>query len=328
MDRRIKIYLVGVLLGCILLAVMPRPFGRTERERDESRREPHGLYPIVLTDGLGREITVDQPPARLISLAPSVTEILFALGAGERLIANTRFCNYPEAALGVFKIGDMRHPDIETMVQLRPGMVVGTVLSPLSLYERMEGVGLVSVAFEHAGLEGVLSDIRILGQVVGLPGEALRLTRRIEARRDRVLAAVAARQGLKRPRVILLYDLEQLSSAGKNSWPGDFIEMCGGENIAAQAQSAWPRLSPEALVASDPEVVIFAVESDERSRRAAELAVAALPVHRFWAHTAAVRENRVVRVNKALFDVPGPRMVDALEAVAGAVHPDLFVAAR
>ena len=147
-------------------------------------------------------------------------------------------------------------------------------------------------------------------------------------RRDRVLAAVASLRAADRPRVILLYDLEQLSSAGKDSWPGDFIEMCGGENIAAQAQSAWPRLSPEALVAADPEVVILAVEGDEASRREAAAAISDLPEHRFWGATSAVRRGRVVTVDKAIFDVPGPRMVDALEAVARAIHPEIFAVPR
>jgi iron complex transport system substrate-binding protein len=194
----------------------------------------------------------------------------------------------------------------------------------LSLYERMEAVGLHSVAFGHRDLEGVLEDIRTLGKITGLPGEALRLTRSIEARRDRVLAALAEHRGLDRPRVALLYDLERLSSAGKNSWPGDFIEMCGGHNIAASAHSAWPRLSSESLVAANPEVVIFAVASDEIARKEAAAAIAALPEHHFWANISAVRHGRVAMVDKAVFDVPGPRMVDALEAVARAIHPEVF----
>ena len=205
MNRRLKIYLAGVFLGCVLLTVIPRPFKRVERAGENARREPQGIFPQYITDGLGRKISVDRPPARLVSLAPSTTEILYALGAGERLVASTRYCNYPEAATRLLK-----------------------------------------------------------------------------------------------------------------------IEMCGGHNIAASAHSAWPRLSSESLVAANPEVVIFAVASDEIARKEAAAAIAALPEHHFWANISAVRHGRVAMVDKAVFDVPGPRMVDALEAVAKAIHPEVF----
>ncbi len=325
-NRKIKIYLVGVFLGCLLLMVLPKPFGKSRKSDRPSAAGGHGIYPITVNDGYGREVTLKLAPGRIISLAPSVTEILYAIGMGERLVANTKFDRYPPEAANLYKIGDMRHPNLEMMVQLRAGLVLGTVLSPASLYERMEAAGLTAVALAHTDWEGVLADIGTVGKLVGAPGEALRAIRELRAKRDRILEKINSEGRKPAQRVALLYDLEKLYSAGSGSWAGDLIELCHAENIAAGLPSAWPQLSLEGFLKSDPQVVIVAVGESLAARQAATRAIQALKEDAVWKQISAVRNGRVAMVPKSYFDVPGPRMVNALEEVARAIHPEAFSA--
>ena len=168
---------------------------------------------MTIEDGYGREITLKAAPRRIISLAPSVTEILYALNAGNRLVGNTKFCVYPVEAQSIYKIGDMRHPDLELMVQLRPSLVLGSVLSPLSLYNRMEAAGFTAIALAHTDWDGVLSDIGTIGKLIGVPGEALRLLREIQEKRNQILEKIKPLRNQPPQRVALLYDLSVLQRA-------------------------------------------------------------------------------------------------------------------
>lgn len=325
MNRKLKYYLIGFFLGCVVLMVLPKPFERNKQGLGSAQHEPHGLFPLTIKDGYDREITITAPSSRIVSLAPSVTEILFALHAEDRLIANTDFCKYPPKAQEYFKIGDIRHPNVELMVQLRPGIVIGTVLTSPNIYNHMQAAGLTAVALEHSDLDSVLADISTIGKILGIAGEAIKLTREIENKRDEVLQTLETHAAdLSRPKVLLLYDLDGLYSAGKDSWPGDLIELCHAENAAASAPSPWPQLSLEGLVAINPDIVILAVPQGIATRQAATQSIAALKNDTVWQHINAVKNDRVAIIDKEPFDIPGPRMIVALESLARAIHPEVF----
>ena len=325
MNRKIKYYLIGLLLGCLLLAVLPKPFQRS-RSLKPGIPPPPGVYPIDFLDGYGRTVTIRRVPDRIISLAPSITEILFALNANDRMVGNTRYCEYPASAKDITKIGDLRHPDIELILYLRPGLVIGTVLTSPNTYRQMEEAGLAAVALEHSNLLSVLSDIRTVGKLINSTGEALRLVNPLEARQRNILTQLKTGAAPVPPRTVLLYDLKALSSAGAGSWVGDMITQCGAENIAATAPSAWPRLSLESLVAHDPEIILVAADASPEERRMVENQITRMDEHPVWKHLSAIRNHRVHILNAELFTIPGPRMVDALEAIATAIHPTLFSA--
>ena len=325
-NKKIKYYLIGVFLGCLLLAVMPKPFQRS-RTLETGKQPPlPGAYPIDFRDGYGRIVTILRVPHRIISLAPSITEILFALEANDRMVGNTRYCEYPVAARDITKIGDLRHPDIELMLYLRPALVIGTVLTSSNTYRQMEEAGLAAVALEHSNLQTVLGDIRTVGKLINRTGEALRLVHTLEARHREILTRVKTGAASAPPRTVFLYDLKALSSAGSGSWVGDMITECGAENVAASAPSAWPRLSLESLVARDPEIILVAAKASPEERREVEKEITRVEQHPVWKHLSAIRNHRVHILNAELFTIPGPRMVDALEAIAAAIHPTLFSA--
>ncbi len=321
-DRRLIYYLSGVVLGCLILAAV---YPRLHRGKSAQPRHYQfdGSYPLSWTDAYGRDLTLPATPLRIISLAPSITEILYAMGIEDRIVANTRWCRFPPQSRELPKIGTLDRPNRELMIHLRPHLVLGTVLTPPNIYYQLEEAGLLSVAFAHQDLDGVLNDVRSIGKLLGVPGAALKVVNAIESRREDVLIALRT-QGSPHRRVLLLYDLKDLSSAGAGSWPGDMIDLCHAVNIASGASSPWPRLSLEGTVAADPEVILLAVALGERPLQKVRAEIAALSKNPVWRQVSAVQNDRVVIIDKDLLAIPGPRMVDALEAMARAIHPEAF----
>ena len=324
MRGRIWYYLAGVLIGGLILLVLPRPYRLDRGQLADGGAGATSGFPFDLKDGYGRKVVVAFPAERVVSLAPSITEILFALEAGERLVAATIYCSYPGAAKSLRRVGDMLQPNLELLLQLQPDVVLGTVLSPLSLYERMEDAGLTAISFKQDDFEGVIRDIGEIGRIFGVTDKALRVTSDIERRRDAVLTRLQGLEDHPRVRVALIYDLEKLHSAGRGSWPGDMIEFCHAKNVASAQPSSWPQISLEGLVVTDPQILVLAVPSNRVARERARRSLDGLAQDPVWSHVSAVREGRLEIVDKDLFTVPGPRMIDALEELAAAIHPVLF----
>lgn len=322
MKGRLRYYLIGFGLGCLLLMVLPRPIRRIGIEREPGSF--HGDYPVRIDDGYGREVEVNYRPRRIISLAPSVTEILFRLGGKEQLVGNTKFCSYPPEAEAIENVGGMRQPSLEKIIQLQPDVVLGTVLSPVSLYERFEGMNIKAIAFRHGDFDGVLDDIRSIGRVTGKIGETLRLISSIEGKRQRIEEKLRHKANKPRPRVVLLYGLRGLYSVGEGSWPGDLIEQCYADNIAASASSTWPQLSLEGILVADPEVLILAVPTKDQGLWGSGDELLLLRKDKVWRNVSAVRNGRVEVIDSEILEIPGPRMIDALETLARVIHPDLF----
>ena len=322
MRGRLRYYLIGVGLGCLLLIVLPRPIRRSGVEKEDGNF--HGGYPVRIEDGFGREVEVGFRPRRMISLAPSVTEILFRLRGEGQLVGNTKFCSYPPEARAIEKVGGMQQPSLEKMIQLQPDLVLGTVLSPLSLYERLEAAGIKAIAFRHGDFDGVLDDIRSIGGITGKIGGALRLISSIEEKRREIEERLRSKANELRPRVALLYGLGGLYSAGEGSWAGDLIEQCHADNIAVSAPSTWPQLSLEGILAADPEVLILAVPSKDQGHRRAREELSGLREDEVWRNVSAVRNGRLEVIDSEMLEIPGPRMIDAFETLARVIHPELF----
>ncbi len=318
-TQKILVYLLGVVIGVMILTWFPRP----EREEHpwRERTAPDGYYPLEYTDAAGRTLNLRWQPRLLVSLAPSVTEILFAMEIGDQLIGATDWCNEPPAARKVERIGQMSEPNREVLMRLRPDLVIGSNLTPRRVYDQLDGLGLKSVMLPFDDYDDVLRGIRDIGRLTGLPASAARLHFALERRRQAILEQVGDRTG---PRVALLYDLENLPSAGSGSWPDDFLRQLGTVNIAREAPSAWPRLSLEGVAAGDPEVIVLLADlRSQEQRTVAQERVARLRDRPVWRDMTAVREGRVHIVDASLFLIPGPRIIDALEALARAIYPDL-----
>lgn len=270
----------------------------------------------TLPDMLGRPVTVPQGPPRLVSLAPSLTEIVFALDRGDWLVGVTEFCDYPPAARSKPRVGGPMTPNLERVVQVRPSLVLATAEgNPRETMASLTGLGIPVFAVKPEGYAGVLASILTLGKLLHAEREAGALVRDIEMRVAAIGRAVARRP---RPKVLYLVWADPLIAAGPGSFIHDLIQMAGGENVVRERAVPYPKLSWEEAVAQGPEVILVAShqQGEERAPRM---------VWHAWQSVPAVRSSRVVPVPGDLVHRPGPRVAEGLELLARAIHPGAFL---
>lgn len=269
---------------------------------------------ITVVDSFGNTVTLAAPPERIVSLVPSHTEILYALGLGDQVVGVTEYCNYPPAAAEKPTVGGYSNIDLEQVIGLEPDLVLASSLHLGEIVPALQEHGLVVFVGEPQSVADTLATIRTIGELTGHTDAADALVADMQARIDAVTQTVA---GAERPTVFWELGAE-LYTAGPGSFINDLIILAGGENIAADADSPWPQLSVEAIVLGDPDVVVLA---DHNYGETAEM-VAQRPG---WDDITAVQEGRIFEItDDDIFSRPGPRVVDALEILAAAFHPDLF----
>ncbi len=269
----------------------------------------------VVVDDSGRSVTIPAKIERFVSLGPNLTEIAFAIGAGDRLVGNTTFCNYPEKANSITKVGDTLQPSIERVLALKPQLVLVSTASQLQAFTSLlEQHGIALYINDPQSLEDVFLSIANLGDVLNETAAAFDLVKQLRARTEAVERAVAGR-----PRVRVFFQLsgQPLYTAGKTSFITNLIERAGGQSVTADVNEAWPRLSDEAALASRPEAVIML--SGESMGTSANLKVAPA-----LQNSPAVRNGRLYVIDGDLLTRPGPRLVDGLEQIARALHPEAF----
>ena len=269
----------------------------------------------VVVDDSGRRVTIPAKIERFVSLAPNLTEIAFAVGAGDRLVGNTTFCNYPEQAKSSSKVGDTLQPSIERVLALKPQLVLVSTASQLQAFTtQLDEHGIAIYINDPQSLEDVFLSIANLGDVLNQSAAASDLVKQLRARTEAVERAVAGR-----PRVRVFFQLsgQPLYTAGKSSFVTNLIERAGGQSVTADVNEAWPRLSDEAALASRPEAVIML--SGESMGAAANLKVASA-----LQNSPAARNGRLYVIDGDLLTRPGPRLVDGLEQIARALHPEAF----
>src|SRR5437660_1654263 len=266
-------------------------------------------------DMLGRDVALAAPPKRIISLVPSVTEILYALHAEHLLVGVTDFCDFPPEARRQPKVGGMVAPSLEAIVALRPDLVIatneGTREDTFTQLSRV-GVPVYLVAAHHVA--DATSLIRRLGELTRREHAAGPLMAGLERRIEAVKKAVLP---LGRPRVLYVLWPEPLIVPGREAIVTELIQLAGGRSLTAEDADAWPRYSLEAAVAKSPEVILFANHgagtgpvSMEKWQR-----LASLP---------AVKAGRLHSVAGDLMHRYGQRSVDGLEQLARAIHPEAF----
>lgn len=272
-------------------------------------------FPLTITDDAGRTVRIDRPPERLLSLAPSNTEILYALGLEDRIVGTDSFSDFPEASRSKPKVGGIVDPDFEKMVSLRPDLAFA-IGGSTKIVAKLDELRIPVVVVNARTFDDVFRSLRLVAEATGVKERAEPVIARLERRRDAVVAKTAGLPEEKRPLVFYEVWPEPLRSAGPGSFIHDMIHLAGGRNVAAQANTAWPEISVEAVVAADPELIITPFE-----KSVAELTGG---LRKGWNHIAAVRDGKVRWVHQDIVSRPGPRLVEGLEAMARLIHPELF----
>jgi iron complex transport system substrate-binding protein len=258
---------------------------------------------------------VDAKQARWVSLAPSLTEVIFALNAEGRLVGRSNYCNYPEEALAVPSVGRMDLPNLEAIVALKPDLVVMTDLTPLDTMTRLEGLGLEVLRLRADRLEDIAETYRRLGGRLGLEAEAERIVSEIYGALAGLTAKDSAHGG-EAPRACLLYGVTApFFSAGEGTFPSALLERAGFTNIADAAPLAWPQLNLEWLIQQNPEVIFVAGGSDVGSAAAV---LAHWQSSEVWRQVTAIQRNQVYCIRDDALSVPGMRTLEALRVISAA----------
>jgi iron complex transport system substrate-binding protein len=261
-------------------------------------------------DDLGRLVAINGTPQRIISLAPSNTEILFALGLGDKVVGVTDYCDYPPEALEKEKVGGYATPDIEKIVALNPDLVLVAYGTPMDVINSLVGLGLTVFGIKTTDLDDLLNDIRRIGEITDKEVEAQALT---AAMASRIQAVTNQTEELEqRPRVFYIVWHDPLWTAGSGTFIHELIEKAGGVNIC-QNITGYATISIEEVVARDPEIIIASEWSYDWAKNATELA-----------STNASQTGRIYTVDDDLVQRPGPRLVKGLEWFAHFIHPEIF----
>ena len=296
----VVILLVNLMAGCTV-----------ERPDDD-------VESIKITDGLGREVGVEVGAKRVISLAPRVTEIVYALGLGSRVVAVDNNTNYPVEAMDKPKVSGYKWLDIETILGLGPDLVIGAHINKDDVTQ-LEERGLVVVILAPTSIQGVFDDTRLVGEIMGIEktaeGLATALEDRVKAVTDKTLAP-----GVAKPRTYLELDsFMGYYTYGPSTFGHELITLAGGENIAAKEVGEYPLLGDEFIIASDPEVIIY--QTGPWTMTTPE----GIKARTGWANITALQEENMVPVDGDLISRPGPRIVDGLEEIAAAIHPEFTI---
>ena len=261
-------------------------------------------------DDLGRLVAINGTPQRIVSLAPSNTEILFALGLEEKVVGVTDYCDYPPEALEKEKVGGYDTPDIEKILALNPDLVLVAYGTPIDVINTMEGLGLTVFGIKSTDLDDVLNDIRTVGEITDNEVEAQALTSEMESRIEAVTDQTEELE--ERPRVFYIVWHDPLWTAGSETFIHELIEKAGGVNIC-QNITGYMIISIEEVVARNPEVIITSEWSFEWAQNETLLE-----------GTDARQNGRIYQGDDDLVQRPGPRLVEGLEWFAYFIHPEIF----
>lgn len=301
--------LIAVLAACILAVLLAPGCGGAEKKAEEQR-------PTVFTDDLGREVSLEEAPSRIVSISPACTEILFGLGLGEKVVGVTEYCDYPEEALEKEKIGTFTTPNLEAIVALKPDLVLATGGVQAEMLDRMKELGLTVYAVNPTTFDETLATILEVGEITGAVDKAEEIVADMNQRAVEVARRVneMEKEGKKRPRAFFeIYYENNVWTAGKGSIISDLIRQAGGENVGDMQSGDYYEFSVEELLSQNPQV--YLVGSGSMSDPGD---IASRPG---WDRMEAVRDGRVYVIEENLLYRTGPRLIDGLEAIHAALYP-------
>ena len=316
---------MGLLLGVGILLTVGLVAASADDEMSNMKRRQQGILtgmpfmanitPRTFVDDAGRKLYLAKAPTRIVSLAPSVTEMLFALGLDQEIVGVTEFCDFPAAAKSKAKVG-YSNPNIEALVALQPDLVLAPIeFLRADVLAKLEQLKIPTFILEAKRLEDIPLHIQTLGRIIERSPEASAVA---QAMRQRMAELTRKVESLAAKRVLYVLNSQPLITVGPGSFIHQMIGLAGGINIASQAGAPYPRLSMETVLKEDPEVLVFPVGTVESVPHSEQ------QQWQRWTSLSAIKNQRIHEVSSNLLNRPGPRIVDGLEQLAKAIHPEAF----
>ena len=278
-------------------------------------------YPFIVEDDLGRKIIIENEPDNIVSLSPSITEILFSLGLEDKVIGVSEACDYPPRVVEMKENGRVETVapyaggvKTEKVLELKPSLVLGAAGTPMDSIEEMERIGLTFVGLEGENIDSVKKNIEQIGDITETSEKSRQITENIQNEIDEVVEETAKISKENKPKVY--YEVWELWTVGPGTFGHEIIEKAGGINIAKNSEEKYPKVKEETIVGKDPDFFITGTDA----RTTAE------SVKEDYPGIAAVEENQVVLLDEEMRDVfsrPGPRVPVAVQELAKILHPEL-----
>lgn len=325
MKKSVQVLLVFVLALSLLTAGCIGGGGTTTSSPTLRKTTTSGLtttttttkiqttYPLTIKDDLNRTVTIPKEPQRIVSLAPSITETLFYIGAGDKLVGVTKWADWPPAVQNITRIGGYgKYANLELIANLSPDLIIADDFS-VSILDQLEKIAPV-VIVAPKNIEGIYHKVELLGKITNRQAEAEKVMEGMKANISRITEKV---KDLPRPKVFFILSAYggEYWTAGKDTFVNDIINLAGGKNIFDDI-SGWGKPSEEQILARDPEVIILLPTSGINATQLCDT---------FFAQTTAVKEGRVYTASDAnAYQRPSPRIVIAIEELAEFLHPDVF----
>ncbi|MEW6724397.1 MAG: cobalamin-binding protein [Bacillota bacterium] len=279
-------------------------------------------YPLTLVDIVERQVVINGEPQRIISLSPSNTEILFALGLGSRVIGVDDFSNYPEAAASLPKVGGFAGPNLEQIAALQPDLIVADSLQWTTYGEQLTSLGVPVIVLFAGNVQHVYTGIRLVAVAANVPAAGEALVAQIQSELDAVAAALKDVSEPLRVYYEIWNDPLMTVGSGKpnqGSLIAQLITLAGGQNIFSDLQDNYPVVSSEQVIARNPQVIVFPVGPWSSAPTPEDLAR-----RPGWSEIAAVKSGRIISIEDDLISRPGPRIGQAVRTLAELLYPDKF----
>ncbi len=270
-----------------------------------------------VTDETGRGVNISPNPQRIISLAPGITETLYALGLAHKIVGVTSFCNWPPSARQKQRIGGFINPSIEQIVSLKPDLIIATADGNRpDTVRQLERIGLPVYVTNPSDTNGILKSISHLGEITARKNAAAILVRQLQKRINNIETQIRHKS---KPRVFFQIGLEPLITIGGKTLINEVIGRAGGINIASSDTASYPRYSPEGIIAGAPDIILFAPMANDKEF---------IAVKKFWRQfeeVPAVKNNRLHPIDTDIIGRASPRIVDAIETMALIFHPEIKI---
>ncbi|WP_243135747.1 ABC transporter substrate-binding protein [Acetobacterium tundrae] len=271
-------------------------------------------YPLTITDDSGTAITIDKEPQKIVSLSPSDTEIIFAIGEGSKLVGRTDYCDYPEEASAVTSIGSFSSPNLEKIIELAPDIVMSSDFVSDEMSQQLKAIGAQVIVVNPTSIDGVMNNIVMAGEISNANDKAKEVVEGMEKQRQELIAKAAT---IKEPKSVFI-DIGKFYTAGPGSMLDSMLTDLNAKNIAADATSQWAQLSTEAIIADNPDVYISLYTKPD--------VIKATPG---FDKINAIANNNIVYFEyltpeSDMVQRPGPRIIEGMALLAQSIYPDVF----
>ncbi len=317
-NRALRCLLVLAIALALLAVGCMQEVAEEEDEPAPKETEPtqEVQYPIEITDDAGREVTIEQAPEKIISFAPSNTEILFSIGAGDLVVAVDDFTSWPESEVAELpRVGGPENPNYEKITSLEPD-VVFSIGGTDEFADQLDELGITTVILQPDNFSEMYENIKRIGRIVDMVDAAEQVVENMRLEVEEIKATVEHLDEEEKPEVFFEVWPDPLMTAGPGTFIDQVITKAGGVNIAGDAEQQWPTFSIEVLVERDPDVLLLQFQETY-----ADLEASDTPA---WSEISAVQQDRFYLIDPDIITHPSPRLIEGLQTVAEYLHPDLF----